>query len=1013
MANDTEEDLGFWESLKDAVTRPDDYEFNPPLTRDMGFLSRNKDRTPPSVKAASFVAEALPLVGDTIAAKEVWDEVNKAEPNWALVGALGGATIVGLFPGVGDAAAKAIKEGAEKGLDVVRRLEVDPNAMGSMGGNIRLRPEAPRFNEEALAAARKQNDASREILVDMPIDDFLSAAKTGVDDSKLAGTRSLVAEGTPFESVPSLSFRNNGDGTGQVTGHEGRHRALALKEQGDTTIPVLLISQGGSGPSVRWGKQLDPNNFDYVDNIPTRLIEEEGSSVVPMPESILNIRSNSPGKAGYDQGGVVRQMANENVTDDKGRPIESPRPVARPDRSTPRLIDSTVQGEDGDNIDIADYYNPISALGMSTGDSFRYLPAELTARGAYTPPAEVDGVEYMGGMSPSRVNKFYSREKPDAKPVQVDDVTLISEAGLNPQTAAHEFMHKGFEQLRNAYDLETLTDIIGEKSAKILLNPDREHLLVQAILEKETGNSYNDYFKRDGLTEDSIVLVRETADKLYGLTNDILEKQGFYVEKPHGKPGSIPEPETDGFWGTLKKAVGFAEGGLALDDQMETVFKSSRGEVDPVSGNEVPLGALPEEVRDDIPANLSEGEYIVPADVLRYYGVKFFEDLRSQAKQGWQELNEGGRVGGEPSGMEMGEDELPFDISELQTIEDTQMGEQPEMNMGGYIKGYADGGVVDLDMNALREEFPEAFTTKGTGSGQEYRIYTNDQGMTISVRFVDGKPMSNIPAGYTASGDTPAESAAPKRERKDRDTSTQPSVERKDWSTADASEFGTYIDQKDSLLSKGVMAIAGGINPLMGSLISYAGNAEDKRVMQALDTRLASITDPKDPEYKSLMDAKNRLTAANEKDSLKDKVVRGTGIYGGGKSMTDGLVDTSGDNKVNFGDTYLGDLLGFDGSIGVDAKDEEGNTIGLAASIGGGRRDLSSNNSSEPVSTTPTSSTSSSTPSTSGSNDTTTSASSPTVTTTSIPEKESYEDKINRGGGFMNGGYVSKKSKKK
>ena len=29
------------------------------------------------------------------------------------------------------------------------------------------------------------------------------------------------------------------------------------------------------------------------------------------------------------------------------------------------------------------------------------------------------------------------------------------------------------------------------------------------------------------------------------------------------------------------------------------------------------------EVRDDIPAMLSEGEYVVPADVLRYYGVNF------------------------------------------------------------------------------------------------------------------------------------------------------------------------------------------------------------------------------------------------------------------------------------------------------------------------------------------------------------------------------------------------------
>jgi len=82
----------------------------------------------------------------------------------------------------------------------------------------------------------------------------------------------------------------------------------------------------------------------------------------------------------------------------------------------------------------------------------------------------------------------------------------------------------------------------------------------------------------------------------------------------------------------------FEEGGIA-DDGMNR---------DPISGNEIPPGSLAEEVRDDIPAQLSEGEYVVPADVLRYYGVKFFEDLRTQAKMGLGEMEEDGRIGGEP-----------------------------------------------------------------------------------------------------------------------------------------------------------------------------------------------------------------------------------------------------------------------------------------------------------------------------------------------------------------------------
>jgi len=55
-------------------------------------------------------------------------------------------------------------------------------------------------------------------------------------------------------------------------------------------------------------------------------------------------------------------------------------------------------------------------------------------------------------------------------------------------------------------------------------------------------------------------------------------------------------------------------------------------DIDEESGNEVPAGSKEEEVRDDIPAMLSEGEYVVPADVVRYHGLKTFEGLRCEAK---------------------------------------------------------------------------------------------------------------------------------------------------------------------------------------------------------------------------------------------------------------------------------------------------------------------------------------------------------------------------------------------
>ena len=98
----------------------------------------------------------------------------------------------------------------------------------------------------------------------------------------------------------------------------------------------------------------------------------------------------------------------------------------------------------------------------------------------------------------------------------------------------------------------------------------------------------------------------------------------------------------------------YAKGGTVMNEQMEMAFMKKGGikddgmKKDPVSGNNIPPGSMATEVRDNIPAMLSEGEYVVPADVLRYYGVNFFENLRNQAKNGLQTMEQNGRIGGTP-----------------------------------------------------------------------------------------------------------------------------------------------------------------------------------------------------------------------------------------------------------------------------------------------------------------------------------------------------------------------------
>jgi len=139
----------------------------------------------------------------------------------------------------------------------------------------------------------------------------------------------------------------------------------------------------------------------------------------------------------------------------------------------------------------------------------------------------------------------------------------------------------------------------------------------------------------------------------------------------------------------------FAQGGLTMRDQMEMNFALGgvAETVDPVSGNDVPPGSLPVEVRDDIPARLSEGEYVVPADVVRYFGVRVFEEMRMEAKMGLQQMDADGRIGGEPIAPETSD---MISDEELAQLDD--MLSQKGMAAGGL----AQGGMIDRLVNMAR-----------------------------------------------------------------------------------------------------------------------------------------------------------------------------------------------------------------------------------------------------------------------------------------------------------------------
>jgi len=343
---------------------------------------------------------------------------------------------------------------------------------------------------------------------------------------------------------------------------------------------------------------------------------------------------------------------------------------------------------------------------------------------------------------------------------------------------------------------------------------------------------------------------------------------------------------------------------LNEDEQTEAVFKSVRNEVDPVSGNEVPPGSLPEEVRDDIPAMLSEGEYVVPADVLRFYGVKFFEDLRAQAKMGLAEMEANGRIGGEP--IEAEEDDLPFNDEELMVEEDGMPSEE-EMNaaLGGLV-GYADGGAqLDMFGNDMFQQDPDDPTQvimgsqAGTG-GYELITYYGPAGQEVNIPFFNGTPLGAIPAGYTQNK---PEATSAQEVLRDDDDYDAASAERARQRIAEAekedkginfsnpsdvmSAVDTYYSSQKLLDGVGTSML--GIPGLIGSKL--IGKYEKNKLIEGIDSALADENIP-DVTKKELGLQKSYLEDKKAYKDYKEKEGKKYGILDTISSFFSGIADS-------------------------------------------------------------------------------------------------------------------------
>lgn len=225
-------------------------------------------------------------------------------------------------------------------------------------------------------------------------------------------------------------------------------------------------------------------------------------------------------------------------------------------------------------------------------------------------------------------------------------------------------------------------------------------------------------------------------------------------------------------------------------EKIEAGLVDEGGMIDEESGNDVPNGALKEEVRDDQPAMLSPGEFVMPAYAVRYFGVENLVKMLRAAKQGMEQLDDLGLTG-EPNSDDAGLETavLPSEMQEEgatptlavggmptpgavtttaltnQPTQQTQFGVAPPAAIQPAAQPAAVQPLNFAAPSPLTQQmyrptapirppgqqnvtYPQFVYSPQGGGGYGVAEYVGPNGQAIFVTTINGKPIGQIPEGY-------------------------------------------------------------------------------------------------------------------------------------------------------------------------------------------------------------------------------------------------------------------------
>jgi len=581
-------------------------------------------------------------------------------------------------------ATKPLRMGAESLIDLAKRVEVNPNTVGSLGGNVSLKPKVDTSEAQAVLDIRAAQ-------MDLAVKDRIqpSGENPLFDLSPESYTKTLPEQKqTPVPRRPDGSDKPLPKGD---RGREVNESVDAIAERLAERMKPWLGTEAQyfyhTGPIVDKAMSMGFKKEEVYDWM--KEFADAYAATSPRTETAQNIRNATlvmtkrhlgieldeiigKGSGGINEKGYPMMIGDSGIhrqlteaTQNGGiNPNTNPKPAT--------FAENVYGNLDGVTVDTHAIRGALDAMNEINPGSIPIDYIKPKFRDQYK--ADPLSLNPANMIDDSMGSQMIDGTKMQTEYAVFSDIYRLTaeKLGVSPAEAQSMGWFGSGDSTGLASELKSVARLLDERIdvTAQALNESKESVF-KKLLNKEIpvlslfGAATGAGLMSDG--EDQPQLARggfldnsESEKGIMSIEGQSMADEKFRLDRAKadlnndGKLSSYEQARGEAVQKAIKddKPMKAYHGGMPCGCEGdcdgscggEGMMPGSYYDTEEETGNPVPVGSLPEEVADDISAFLSEGEYVLPSDVVRWHGLKHIQDMMVEAKAGLMSMDMMGQL---------------------------------------------------------------------------------------------------------------------------------------------------------------------------------------------------------------------------------------------------------------------------------------------------------------------------------------------------------------------------------